>query len=92
MTITWAKDKWFGADKVDHGTYCFAGWVFFSSLWPWWLAAITMVAAAVGVEKIQQMRKAAGKTTFADDPSYRDLVWDALGILAAVWVLSWRLQ
>ncbi len=82
--MIWANDKWFGEDKLTHAAYTFGGWLALTRVVPWWAALLVELAAGVGVELIQGARLAAGKTTFAEAPSYRDLAWDGIGILAAI--------
>lgn len=82
--MTWAADRWFGEDKLTHATFCFAGWLALTRVTEWPIVLLIEIAAALGVELVQAWRLRAGKTSFADHPSYRDLVWDGLGVVAGV--------
>jgi uncharacterized protein YfiM (DUF2279 family) len=103
--IPWASDRWFGEDKLTHFVWCYAGALTLLFLLPWLVALGLVAIVAIVVELVQWVRwdiwnnavnrardsseAAQPRPTFADQPSYRDLAWDAGGIVVAlgVWLL-----
>lgn len=80
--MLWAKDTWFGLDKLTHAAWTYAGTLTLLLLGVNFLPLVGVVAAAsVGVEAVQYARWRDGKSGFADRPSYRDLAWDGLGLV-----------
>lgn len=83
MTIRWAKESWRTWDKVDHVLWCYAGWLTLAPFLGYvWATGIVILVALI-VETVQRTLKALGFGWFADDPSWRDLVADAIGIVLA---------
>lgn len=105
FAIPWAADRWFGEDKLTHFAWCYAGAFSFPHVLPWLLALVVVTIAAVVVELVQWLRwdiwangeRAAAewdeppppRPAFADQPSYRDLAYNAVGMVVgfASWVL-----
>lgn len=89
--VPWAADPWFGWDKLEHWVWCYAGTLTLLFLLPWWMVLLVVVLAAVLVELVQWLRleNTLLPAEFADGPSYRDLAWDAVGLIwgALFWVL-----
>lgn len=84
MTV-WARDRWFGEDKLTHFVWCYGGQLTGTRVGvPIVLLALFVLAVGLIVEMVQGLRWQMGCVTFAEQPSYRDLAWDALGIAAAI--------
>jgi len=87
--IPWARDCWVGEDKLVHFVFCYAGTLTLRDAGVSVLLTIGVVGlVAIGVELVQWTRRYFDKATFADLPSYRDLVWNAAGVVAAL-VFAW---
>lgn len=105
MKVPWASDPWFGEDKLTHAVYCYAGALTFALLMGWWRATLLVVLAAIAVEVTQWVRwdiwnNAAKRASFvsapkppqpafSDQPSYRDLAWDGVGLVIGLAVAWW---
>lgn len=109
--IPWASDRWFGEDKLTHAAWCYAGALTLLFILPWWMALLVVAIVAVLVEVVQWVRwdiwnnalvraqqlgqMLPPRPAFADQPSYRDLVWDAggmvLGVIARL-LIAWLVQ
>lgn len=101
FAIPWAADRWFGFDKLEHLIWCYAGAFSLPHVLPWLLALVVVTIAAAVVEVVQWLRwdiwqNAQGasewdevRPAFADQPSYRDLAWDGMGLVLgfASWVV-----
>jgi hypothetical protein len=105
VKVPWASDSWIGEDKLTHFAWCYAGALTFLFFLPWLFALILVAIAGVVVEMTQWVRwdiwnnrakraRAFGEEPdpqppFSDQPSYRDLAWDAAGMVLAlgVWLL-----
>lgn len=88
--IPWADDRWFSPDKFEqHFPWAVAGVLFLVALFalPLLVAWILTNVAGVLVELVQWYRHVRNQRKlvpsqspyFADLPSYRDLVWNAIG-------------
>jgi uncharacterized protein YfiM (DUF2279 family) len=92
-----ARDAWFGLDKLDHFAWSISYWLVLTGFgaqgWTrFWLFTI----GAIGVEVVQLIRfriwvsksRPMPYPAFADGISYRDLVYDYAGMVAAMWLLA----
>ena len=94
--ILWARDGWWATDKLEHftGSFLLFGWLLAAGLSPA-AAAFGFLVAAIGVELVEWWRfarwTARGKPSpwpyLCDEPSYRDLAWDAAGAAASALIL-----
>jgi hypothetical protein len=98
MRASWlARDSWFGLDKLDHFVYAVAYWLGIAALTssPWTRLGL-FAAGAIGIELVELVRfriwvrkgRPQPWPPLCDAFSYRDLVWDAGGALAAIWALG----
>lgn len=94
-----ARDGWFGWDKLDHAIGGFAAFVGLAALGLWTRPVLLLWAFAVvafAVEAIEVARLATWvekgrpqpQPVLCDGVSYKDLVADAVGAVAALWALS----
>lgn len=98
MFANWiARDKWFGFDKLDHFAWSVAFWLFLTVVVSdAWARVGWFATGAIAVEVAQLVRFRAwvrkGRPhpypAFADGISYKDLIWDAGGAIAAALALA----
>jgi len=92
-----ARDSWFGVDKLDHFAWSLAYWVVLT----WWVSDLWsriawFAVGAVGLEIVQLVRFRAWVSRgrphpqpfFTDGFSYKDIAWDVGGAIAAVVALA----
>lgn len=92
-----ARDAWLGRDKLEHAVWAYAYWCFLTAIVPnpWW-RLVWFAAGAIGVELVQLARfitwvrkgRPQPRPAFCDAFSYKDLVADAVGMLAAMGSLA----
>lgn len=94
MEIPWARDSWRGIDKLAHNTASFQltallGLVFIEPA-----AAVLAFLAGIAWEFVEWFRYEGWEATgiqgprpaVCDLPSYKDVVWNVIGIVLAVWL------
>ena len=77
-------DRWFSADKAKHFfTAAFVQSASFSALRATGVGRSGSLAGATGVASAVSVGKEVYDKKYGGDPSFKDLTWDAAGILAA---------